>query len=95
MLLLIAYALTPILSFFGFSSTGVVAGTIAAGVQSVAYGASIKSGSAFAIAQSIAMTTKVSTIAVAGVIGVDAAAAAIPVVYMLKELLQIHFYSYN
>jgi hypothetical protein len=45
-----------VLGVIGFAVTGPVAGTIAAGIQSVFYGGTVAAGSWFAIAQSIAMT---------------------------------------
>jgi hypothetical protein len=52
----LTYGLVTTLGVIGFAATGPVAGTIAAGVQSVFYGGAVTSGSWFAIAQSIAMT---------------------------------------
>ncbi len=45
------------LGIIGFAVTGPVAGTLAAGVQSVFYGGTIAAGSWFAWAQTIAMTS--------------------------------------
>lgn len=47
------------LALIGFSPAGPVAGSIAAIVQATAYGGAVTSGSAFAIAQSIAMASPV------------------------------------
>ena len=46
-----------VLSAIGFGSAGPIAGSVAAGVQSVCYGGAVKASSAFAVAQSAAMTS--------------------------------------
>lgn len=51
----LAYCLVTILGLIGFATTGPVAGSLAALIQSVFYGGTVAAGSAFAIAQSIAM----------------------------------------
>lgn len=54
---IITSAVVGVLSLVGFSSNGPVAGSIAAGIQSACYGGAVASGSAFAVAQKIAMTS--------------------------------------
>ncbi|KAF7310332.1 hypothetical protein MIND_00407300 [Mycena indigotica] len=51
--LLAPVALVGGLNVIGFGASGVVGGSLAAGIQSVFYGGAVTSGSAFAIAQSI------------------------------------------
>ncbi|KAF8584759.1 hypothetical protein K439DRAFT_1660619 [Ramaria rubella] len=71
--------LTGGLALAGFSSTGVVTGTLAATIQSTVYGGAVAAGSPFAIAQSIAMGGAAATSVVTtagGVIGATTAAAA-------------------
>ena len=46
-----------VVGLIGFESGGVVAGSLAAGIQSACYTVAIPSGSAFATCQSLAMTT--------------------------------------
>ena len=52
---IVVAVVVPILSAIGFGSAGPVAGSVATGVQSVCCGGAVKSGSAFAAAQSVAM----------------------------------------
>lgn len=47
--------LAPVLGYFGFSSIGPVAGSIAAGAQSVFWGGAVPAGGLFAGAQSATM----------------------------------------
>ncbi|KAF7310333.1 hypothetical protein MIND_00407400 [Mycena indigotica] len=51
--ILVPVALVSTLNVIGFGAGGVVAGSLAAAIQSVFYGGAVTSGSAFAIAQSI------------------------------------------
>jgi len=62
-----------VLGLLGFGAAGVVAGSIAAGIQSVVYGGAIVSGSAFALAQAAAM----GGIVVGGVAKIIAGALAL------------------
>lgn len=48
---------TVVVNALGFSAVGPVAGSIAAGIQSVVYGGAVAKGSLFAAAQSAAMLT--------------------------------------
>ncbi|CAE6462610.1 unnamed protein product [Rhizoctonia solani] len=59
-----AVFVTPLLMGFGFG--GVVAGSIAAGIQSVVYGAAVPAGSWFAIMQSIGATATLVPALLAG-----------------------------
>ena len=51
----------------GFTSTGVAAGSIAAGVQSTLYGGSVAAGSVFALCQSAGATGVIGSAATAGI----------------------------
>lgn len=51
----LSWALVTALGAIGFAVTGPVAGTVAAGIQSVFYGGAVASGSLFAWAQAVAM----------------------------------------
>lgn len=53
----LTYLAVTVLGIIGFAVTGPVAGSLAAGIQSAYYGGAVASGSWFAIAQSIAMTS--------------------------------------
>ncbi|QRV85388.1 interferon-induced 6-16 family protein [Ceratobasidium sp. AG-Ba] len=64
------FAIPPLL---GFTTAGVAAGSIAAGIQSAFYGGAVSAGSAFAVMQSIGAT---ATIIPALFAGVGAAAGA-------------------
>lgn len=56
---IIVPVVSGVLGLIGFSSTGPVAGSMAAGIQSICYGSAVAKGSTFALAQSIAMTPAV------------------------------------
>ena len=53
----LAYLAVTVLGIIGFAVTGPVGGSFAAYIQSAYYGGAVVSGSWFAIAQSIAMTS--------------------------------------
>ena len=53
----LTWALVTVLGVIGFAATGPVAGSLAAGIQSVVYGGAVGAGSMFAWAQSVAMAS--------------------------------------
>ncbi|KAI5121031.1 hypothetical protein M0805_008607 [Coniferiporia weirii] len=64
------------LNLIGFSAVGPVAGSIAAGIQSVFYGGAVQAGSAFAFCQSAAMGgAALATLSTGSAIGAAGAAA--------------------
>jgi len=56
---LLTWSLVTVLGVIGFAATGPVAGSVAAGAQSMFYGGAVSAGSWFAVAQSIAMATPI------------------------------------